>query len=110
MIITDEQARSHLRIDSDEDISIYVRAAEQWAAEFLNRSIYATEAEMEDSILIDAAGDNPLVANDLVRAAILLILGHLYANREEVVVGTSVTQIPMASQHLLQPYRVCMGV
>lgn len=51
-----------------------------------------------------------IVVNEAVQAAILLTIGHLYANREDVVVGASVVELPMASQHLLQPYRVCMGV
>lgn len=41
-----------------------------------------------------------------IRQAILLILGHLYENREDVVIGRSVIRIPMASQHLLAKGRV----
>jgi len=37
--------------------------------------------------------------------ALLLIIGHWYANREEVVTGTIATQIPMAAQSLLRNKR-----
>lgn len=51
-----------------------------------------------------------MVVNAAVKAAILLILGHLYANREDVVTGTIATDIPMGSRALLMPYRTGMGV
>lgn len=51
-----------------------------------------------------------MVCNDLVRAAMLLTIGHLYANREEVVTGPAPTQLPMGSRILLAPYRKGMGV
>ncbi|MFD0669717.1 head-tail connector protein [Ramlibacter sp. MAHUQ-53] len=52
-----------------------------------------------------------IVINDSIRAAILLTLGHLYENREDVVVSNAVAaSLPMGSQYLLQPYRVEMGI
>lgn len=53
---------------------------------------------------------NGRVINDAIQAACLLALGHLYANREDVVVGVSVTELPMNSRWLLNPYRTGMGV
>lgn len=47
-----------------------------------------------------------MVLNDHVRAGILLIFGHLYANREDVVTGVSVTALPNGAHALLRPYRV----
>ncbi len=110
MLVTDDQVRNHLRIDEGEDISVYVGAAERLAVEFLNRNVYASAEALADAVADGTAGQNPMVVNDLIRAAILLTIGHLYANREDVVVGASVAQLPMASQYLLQPYRACMGV
>lgn len=40
-----------------------------------------------------------------IEAAMLLILGHLYANRESVVVAVSATELPMGAKFLLDPYR-----
>lgn len=51
-----------------------------------------------------------MVINAAIQSACLLKLGHLFANREEVVTGTIATELPLASQHLLMPYRIRMGV
>lgn len=40
-----------------------------------------------------------------IRQAILLTVGHLYANRESVVVGTITAEVPQTAQVLLFPYR-----
>lgn len=40
-----------------------------------------------------------------IKAAILLIVGHLYENREASVVGVSVEKLPMAVDALLAPWR-----
>lgn len=51
-----------------------------------------------------------MVLNPSIQAACLLKLGHLFANREEVVTGSTAVELPLASQHLLMPYRIRMGV
>lgn len=51
-----------------------------------------------------------IVINDAIQAACLLALGHLYANREDVVTGTISTELPMNSRWLLNPYRTGLGV
>lgn len=38
--------------------------------------------------------------------AALLLIGHWYANRESVVIGTITANVPMAYQALIQPYRI----
>jgi hypothetical protein len=60
-----------------------------------------------EAIDLDAYG---LVINAAITAACLLKLGHLFANREEVITGTIATELPLASQSLLMPYRIRMGV
>jgi uncharacterized phiE125 gp8 family phage protein len=40
-----------------------------------------------------------------IKSALYLIIGHLYENRQDVVTGTQVNEIPMASKYLLEPYR-----
>lgn len=47
-----------------------------------------------------------IVVNDTIRAAVLLIVGSLYTQREDAVVGVSVEQIPNGAEWLLAPYRV----
>ena len=51
-----------------------------------------------------------MVINPAIQAACLLTLGHLYANREDVVVGTITAEMPKGATALLTPYRVGWGV
>ena len=39
-----------------------------------------------------------------IKSAIKLILGHLWENRQDVIVGSQVNKIPKASEYLLFPY------
>jgi len=73
----------------------------------LRESARNTLAETYELIDMDERG---LVINAAITAACLLKLGHLFANREEVVAGTTVAELPLASKSLLAPYRVKMGV
>lgn len=45
-----------------------------------------------------------------IKSAIKLTIGHLYANRESVVVGTTAVQLPFAAEWLLRQYRVHTGM
>ncbi len=113
MLISLDQARDHLRAqdsDDDADLTLKISAAQLLAQEYVGRQIFATQPELDAAVLAGTAGTAPMVCNDLVRAALLLILGHLYANREDVVVGTLSTALDMGSRTLLATYRVGMGV
>lgn len=106
MLLDLATVKLHLRVDDaaeDALIGIYVTAAEEFSMQFLGRTIYATELAQG----LDTAG---IVINPAIQAALLLIVGHLYANREDVLAGVSVAQLPNGSQYLLQPYRSGMGV
>lgn len=50
-----------------------------------------------------------LVINDTIKSAILLLVGHLYGNREEVVVGLNMAAMPqhiiVGVQYLLNPFK-----
>lgn len=60
-----------------------------------------------DSVIIEySVGYTSETLPGAVRAAILLILGTLYDNEADVVVGRSVSQIPMTAKSLLMPYRI----
>jgi hypothetical protein len=48
---------------------------------------------------------NALVLDDDVITAMLLLIGHWYANREVVLVGTITATLPMAVASLIEPYR-----
>lgn len=46
-----------------------------------------------------------------IKAAILVHLGRLYENREDVVVGTNATAMPIGTaEYLLRPFRVALGM
>ena len=47
-----------------------------------------------------------MVVNEAIKAAVLLIVGSLYTQREDAVVGVSVAQLPNGAEWLLAPYRV----
>lgn len=47
-----------------------------------------------------------MVVNEAIKAAVLLIVGSLYAQREDVVIGVSVAKLPNGAEWLLQPYKV----
>jgi len=47
---------------------------------------------------------------EVIKKAIRLIAGHMYENRENVVIGVSVAELPMGALFMLQPYRRHMGV
>lgn len=51
-------------------------------------------------------GDEAANVPDAIKHAILLHLGHMYENREAVNVGNITTELPLAYDSLLHPYRV----
>ena len=46
-----------------------------------------------------------ILVNEAIKAAILLVIGHLYGNREDVVSGISIAKLPNGAEWLLQPYK-----
>lgn len=50
-----------------------------------------------------------IAVNPSILAAVRLTMGHLYANREDVVVGATVAELPQGAKSLLRPYRKGMG-
>lgn len=104
-------ARQHCRAEPDDDtvLTAYLSAAEQHALAFLNRAVYPTEHALKDAVDAGNAGPAPMVVNGAIRSAILLLCGHLYVNREDVVTGASVSRVPMGARELLLPYRRFAG-
>lgn len=95
-VVTLDEAKAHLRVDGteeDADITLKLAAAEDAAAQFLNRPLPWADA---------AGTEVPVPAS--VKAAILLMLGDLYSNREGGVFGTIHTVNPTV-ERLLWPHR-----
>ena len=106
------QAMAHCRAESEDSemMSLYLSAAKQTAVDYMNRSVYDDQAAMEMAVTEGIAGENPMIVNDAINAAILLIVGHLYANREDVIVGVAAYQLPGGAKSILNPYRIIPGV
>ncbi|GLO14723.1 hypothetical protein PPUJ20028_33060 [Pseudomonas putida] len=111
-VISLTTARHHLRDpdDDDEYLELLIEAAEGQAMDYLNRHFYVDQQALDEAVATGDAGESPMVCNKQIKAACLLILGHLYANREDVVTGTIATEIPRGSVALLIPHRIGWGV
>ena len=94
MYVTLEQAKDHLRVDiADDDFYILDLIAVSEAA--VENEIGTTlVSNLESGVL-----PKPLYQ------AILLMIGHLYATREPVMVGVSVVKCPFTLEYLLYPYK-----
>lgn len=112
-ILTTEQAIDHCRADPDADaamVALYLGAAIDAAQEYLGRKVYADQAELNAAVVAGTAGELPMVATFSVKAGVLLICGHLFANREDVVVGAQSFAMPNGSRDLLRPHRKTQGL
>ena len=103
MLVSLDEAKRHLRVDGDHedaDIQLKLDAAIEMAIRYVDRDVFATQAEM------DAAVDSvdPLLVTPMFKAGVLLYLGDLYANREGAVTGT-ITQMPTDARACLRPLR-----
>lgn len=101
--MTLDQVKKHLRLclnDAEENdhLDLITSAAVSHASQYIDRPIPWT----------DKAGELVPVPPD-VKAAILLIIGDLYENREGLIVGTIVATNP-AVQNLLHFHRVGLGI
>lgn len=95
-------AKSHLRIfhtDDDATIGLYVDAAESIVAEYLDRIVVPSGEALPDDPY--AMHSTPAIA-----AAILLLVGDFYENREADPDATGDAVLPNAVRSLLAPWRV----
>jgi len=111
-LVTLAQAKEHLRVrhdHEDSDIQLKLNAATRMAIAYLDRDVYATQVELDAAVSAGTARPCPLLVADddmdMVRAGILLTLGDLFANREEVVTGTITSQLPTGAKACLRPLR-----
>ncbi|ROL64605.1 head-tail connector protein [Pseudomonas vranovensis] len=88
------RVKLHLRLDGDEEDLIvigYIEAAKAHVAMHCDRVL----------VEADPAGPEEMGLTPDVEQAILLLVGHWYANREAVVTGTISTAVPLAVERLL---------
>jgi uncharacterized phiE125 gp8 family phage protein len=72
-----------------------------------NTVTWPTVKDRPDAIAVRyVAGVAQASVSQRIKAAILLLVGHWFENREAVVIGTIATEIPVAVQSLLEQLRV----
>lgn len=86
-------------------VAFYLDAAIDVAQDYLGRRVFSDQGELDAAVAAGTAGNDPMVATYAIKAAMLLICGHLFANREDVVVGLQAYAVPMGSCDLLRPHR-----
>lgn len=88
------RVKLHLRVDGDEEDTViagYFEAAKSHVAMHCDRILVEAEP----------VGPDEMGLTPDVEQAILLLVGHWYANREAVVIGTISTAVPLAVDRLL---------
>ncbi|MFI0472245.1 head-tail connector protein [Halomonas sp. HMF6819] len=105
-----EIIKQHLRLEPEDDeddvlLETYCNAAARYVENHTGRKLYATANDVPKDVDGNVIYDNALVLDDDVTTAILLLIGHWYANRESVVVGVNASALPMAVSALIDPYR-----
>ncbi|MDS9879440.1 head-tail connector protein [Pseudomonas protegens] len=84
----------HLRVDGDEEdtlISGYIEAAKAHVEQHCDRKLVEVDPDEPDEMGLTRD----------VEQAVLLLVGHWYANREAVVVGGAPSAVPLAVDRLL---------
>ncbi len=103
--------KQHVRLeldffDDDALLDTYSTAAQRLVENRIGRTLYATADEIPtDSDTGEPTDEDALVLDDDITTAILLLIGHWYLNRESVVVGSISSELPMAVESLIGPYR-----
>lgn len=88
-----KRAKEHLRVvtkDEDSLIMLYIRAAREYAEKYQNRVFVSDDPDVEVA-----------TPGELEKLAMLLLIGHMYENRETVVVGSSAVSVPTGAINLL---------
>lgn len=90
------RVKLHLRVDGDQEdslISGYFEAAKVHVEMHCDRKLVETTP----------IGPEQMSFTPDVEQAVLLLVGHWYANREAVVVGATPSAVPLAVDRLLWP-------
>lgn len=118
MYVTLARAKQHLNMDHDEDdslIEVYVQAASGAVKNYLkSASPYEVERDSNDDPILDSSGDPVYVEDSAgdklvsypVQAAVLLMVGFLYKDRDENPDGAFAQgYLPRPVTALLYPLR-----
>ena len=95
-LISLETAHAHLRLGDDTSLDALV-------ADYLEMAIGIADDYTNRKLCDEFTSEDLPPA---IKAALLLILGTLFDNEADTVIGRSVAQIPMTAEKLLQPWRI----
>ncbi|ASN71512.1 putative head-tail connector II [uncultured Caudovirales phage] len=88
------RVKLHLRVDHGEEdglIQGYLDAAQAHVEQHCDRTL----------VEANPTGPEQMLLTKDVEQAMLLLVGHWYANREAVVIGTIASDVPLAVERLL---------
>jgi len=83
--------------------AVFIESDEERAA-----TIRIAKVSYQEAVQAAEASVHGAVVNPSIVAAVLLTIGHLYANRSDVVVGATAVELPLGARSLLRPYRRVM--
>jgi uncharacterized phiE125 gp8 family phage protein len=89
---------TNYRLDNSSDIGL-IEPSDGWPSNVYERS------NAVEITYITGWTSHTLIPS-AIKQACLLIIGHLYENRQDVVIGSQVNEMPQASKYLLDPYRI----
>lgn len=92
-------------IDDDDLLDTYANAARRLVESHTGRTLYATQVEVPKDADGNPTDDHALVLDDSITTAMLLLIGHWYESREAAVIGTISSELPLAVDALITPYR-----
>ena len=103
-IYADKQTLSDARVAATSELTNVVQIS---STDLTLQMIDESNQEQKHLLMMQIRG---IEINPAIEEAILLILGTLYAHREDVVVGDSATMLPISAEHRLELYRSPMGI
>lgn len=96
--------KTHLRVDSDAEdslITAYTSAAVDYIEQFCDGSLVEALTPVPE----DKEPPREVLFTPGIWAAMLLLIGHWYANREAVNVGNITSELPLGVEALLLRHR-----
>lgn len=89
---------------SEYDVDIRVKPGRIYQAEDGNfPSTYERANSVEVEFVVGSAASD---VEDAIKQAMYIVIGRYYENRQDVVMGTQVNELPLMVEHLLTPYRL----
>ncbi len=89
---------------SEYDVDIRVKPGRIYQAEDGNfPDTYERANSVEVEFVVGSAASD---VEDAIKQAMYIVIGRYYENRQDVVMGTQVNELPLMVEHLLTPYRL----